>query len=47
MMVIGYAGARFFVDGKDIYHIISIVPNTDEDGRSAAAFVKSLKLLKD
>ena len=36
MTVIGYAG-RFFVDGKDRYHIISIVPNTDEDGRSAAA----------
>lgn len=38
---------RFFVDGKDIYHIISIVPNTDEDGRSAAAFVESFELLKD
>jgi hypothetical protein len=38
---------RFFVDGKDLYHIISIVPNTDEDGRSAAAFVESFELLKD
>jgi hypothetical protein len=38
---------RFFVDGKDLYHIISIVPNTEEDGRSAAAFVESFELLKD
>lgn len=38
---------RFFVDGKDLYHIISIVPNTDDDGRSAAAFVESFELLKD
>jgi hypothetical protein len=38
---------RFFVDGKDLYHIISIVPKTDEDARSAAAFVESFELLKD
>jgi hypothetical protein len=38
---------RFFFDGKDLYHVISTVPNTDEDGRSAAAFVESFELLKD
>lgn len=38
---------RYFVDGKDVYHIISFVPNNDEDARSAAAFVESFELLKD
>ncbi len=38
---------RFVVDGKDLYHVISIVPNSEDDAKAAAAFVESFELLKD
>jgi hypothetical protein len=41
------ARERFVVDGKDLYHVISTVPNSEEDARAAAAFVESFELLKD
>jgi hypothetical protein len=38
---------RFFVDGKDSYHLISMAPNSDEGKKAASAFVESFEFLKD
>ena len=38
---------RYLVDGKDLYRVTAIVPDSDEDRRAAAAFVESFELLKD